>query len=225
MKKRDVVMCLQSPAAIEEKAFQMMAEHLPPRRYQKMQHFRRREDRILSTVSYCLLEYAFVCAGYELEDLVKIQYGAFGKPFCEGSGGPHFNISHCACAVACALSGQEIGIDVQEYDVTYESIMKYVCSERERSLIMLARYPKQQFVSLWTKKEAYLKMKGTGIGGNLQELDFAEEAGMSCFQKYGAFFRSAFMKEGAMTVCSNAAAPPKYQEVGMEEILDFILEQ
>ncbi len=86
-----------------------------------------------------------------------------GKPYAEGLD-IHFSLSHSGNLAVCAISDKPVGIDVEQnkkanFNVARRCFTKaelqYVLSRKEKS--------QQRFFEVWTKKEAYVKLLGTGI--------------------------------------------------------------
>ncbi len=110
---------------------------------------------------------------YTGQEPEKVQFsvGPFGKPFLDPGpvGGPlHFNLSHSGDVVAYAFSQTcAVGIDIEKVDPGYpwETVAGHCCSEQERQQIRCL--PEEQrrraFYSLWTCKEAWLKLTGQGL--------------------------------------------------------------
>lgn len=79
------------------------------------------------------------------------------------SGGYHWSVSHKLKYVAGIISGDPIGIDIEEIRPRNQSVFSYVAGEEEwelcggRSWDTLYRY--------WTAKEAVVKAAGTGLAG------------------------------------------------------------
>jgi phosphopantetheinyl transferase len=94
-----------------------------------------------------------------------------GKPVLQNHG-MHFNLSHCADALAIAVSGHEIGVDIEEKrpDIDFEGMMDYAFSVADRLFCQKQDLP-TAFTQIWTLKEAYLKAVGTGLCENLTEID------------------------------------------------------
>ena len=89
-----------------------------------------------------------------------------GKPSFVGRDDLHFNISHTNGFAVCALSAGEgrVGVDAepQKSAIPRERqvrIAERFFSENEKKALADG----ESFVSLWTKREAYLKMTGEGI--------------------------------------------------------------
>ncbi len=101
---------------------------------------------------------------------LEYRYGSNGKPYlCNIP--LFFNLSHSGEYVACVLSGQEIGVDIQfQTRQNTESFAKRFFHPREQEI--LKQKSSDFFYRLWTRKEAYGKMTGEGINAVLKK-DFS----------------------------------------------------
>lgn len=89
-----------------------------------------------------------------------------GAPFLPSHPGVAVNISHCRKAVAVAVCAEgPVGIDVECRRRIGDGLMERVCTEDELAAVHSAEDPVMAFLQLWTRKEAVLKMRGTGIQG------------------------------------------------------------
>lgn len=87
-----------------------------------------------------------------------------GKPYCKNLS-IQFSLSHSGDYAVCALGEKPIGIDIQRIVPYNEKTAKKVCSFRELEIIGKSADKSAEFIKLWTKKEAVMKMAGLGIGG------------------------------------------------------------
>ncbi|KAL1833665.1 hypothetical protein ACET3Z_003316 [Daucus carota] len=86
----------------------------------------------------------------------------------------HFNISHTKSLVACGVSTHNpIGIDIEEKERkikhSISSFAKRYFSQQEVQLLCSISDPeiqRQEFIKLWTLKEAYVKALGRGFSGS-----------------------------------------------------------
>ena len=124
--------------------------------------------RKLNAAAYLLLRQGLK-EEYGITEAPVFEYGEKGKPYLSGHGNLHFNLSHCRTAAVCALSRHPVGIDVEQIRPIRESLVRYTMNDEEISRIMSAENPDLEFVKLWTKKEAVLKLRGTGITDDLKE--------------------------------------------------------
>lgn len=90
-----------------------------------------------------------------------------GKPYLLDYPNVYFNISHCKKGIAVAVSDQDIGIDIEAFHTPGDSLLKRVMNADEQREILSAENPSQCFSEIWTRKEAVLKLRGTGIVDDL----------------------------------------------------------
>lgn len=97
------------------------------------------------------------------------RYGAHGKPHLAASSGIHFNLSHADDVAMIAIAWQrEVGIDIEKStdDVDLDRVADRTFSPLEnRALAALALHGRRDgFYRIWTRKEAYMKARGEGLG-------------------------------------------------------------
>lgn len=117
-------------------------------------------------------------------------------------GGIDFNITHSKGLVACALSlGQgRIGIDAERIHGSISparqgALVRRFFSEKEKKALADG----ESFVSLWTKREAYLKMTGEGFAKGIGK-DIPETAFFSCLSVDGYLITVASETEGMIEI-------------------------
>ena len=78
----------------------------------------------------------------------------------------HFNVSHSGDIVLIAISGSEVGIDVEyiDNDFLFADVLPVCFSEEEQEIVGESR---PLFYQLWTRKEALRKATGKGIDDEL----------------------------------------------------------
>jgi 4'-phosphopantetheinyl transferase len=108
---------------------------------------------------------------------VTIEHNNQGAPYIPDCPAMHISISHCRVAVAVAVSANnKIGIDIESRRKIRPSLMERVCNDGELSAIRSSNDPTMTFLRFWTRKEAVLKMRGTGIQGFGSMVDAANAA-------------------------------------------------
>ena len=85
----------------------------------------------------------------------------YGKPFLLNHD-VHFNISHAGDYIACAISDEPIGIDVETMKPFDIKIADRFFLPDEVAYIK-AVDKKQRFYEIWTKKESRIKWEGKGL--------------------------------------------------------------
>ncbi len=91
-----------------------------------------------------------------------------GKPHIVGYENVYFNLSHSSGVVACAVSDDKIGIDIEKIRPISENVINRVCSKKEKNLIDSSHEKSSEFIRIWTAKEAAAKLVGEGLKGNLR---------------------------------------------------------
>ena len=137
---------------------------------------------------------------YKTEDSqVKLLYESGGKPYLE-SRAVELSISHSGELWGCALSKEPVGLDIQ---LIRE---KGVCSVAKRffhpeEYRYLQETGFSDFFSLWTAKESYVNLLGTGIGGSFSHFSVVERGTISGDRLF-ARFTSIPVREGySLTLC------------------------
>ena len=102
-------------------------------------------------------------------DSLRFDYGPVGKPSLAGGAALRFNVSHSdRFALLAMVDGAEIGVDIERLRPLshMDALAERVFSAAERAA--LGRVPADQkleaFFAGWTRKEAYIKARGEGIG-------------------------------------------------------------
>lgn len=122
-----------------------------------------------------------ILAGYANADPAHLEFdqGANGKPRFASPfdrSGIAFNLSHSHETALIAVNRRdEIGVDIEfiKADFAILEIANHFFSKREVAALRALPPALQQraFYKCWTSKEAFLKAKGTGLSGALDEVE------------------------------------------------------
>lgn len=153
---------------IEEFDLQAALGEISEQRREQALRFKHERGQRTCVLAYLLLKMA-LRREYGITENPLFEYGEHGKPLLAGHPEIHFNLSHCREAVACAVSRQPVGIDVESVREYKESLARYTMNEAELAEIAAAERPDVAFTRLWTMKEARLKWSGEGLSNNLKE--------------------------------------------------------
>lgn len=122
--------------------------------------------RSLQLLHELLITHVYLPATFPLSDLTYTE-DAFGKPYLNSE--VCFSISHTKNAIAVAIDRQQIGIDVEAIAsakrLADAHFLERTMSAVERQQIAAAADPATVFTELWTRKEALVKARGTGLTG------------------------------------------------------------
>jgi 4'-phosphopantetheinyl transferase len=116
---------------------------------------------------------------------IEILTGERGKPHLDGHPDFHFNISHAGRYIACAFSGEPVGIDIEVIAQADMKIADRFFAKGEREYIFTRTSEsarREAFYRVWTMKEAYIKREGSGLGIPLPSFDVFD-AGGACFRE------------------------------------------
>ncbi len=127
--------------------------YLPEKRKEKAERFLHKKDKILSATAGLLLIRIFGKDVFE-----RVSYNEHGKPFLEH--GDYFSLSHSGRYSLLAVSKEAIGIDIESRDKVNSNLAKRCFSEAEQDF---AKTSTEDFLQVWTAKEAVLKLLGTGF--------------------------------------------------------------
>ena len=116
---------------------------------------------------------------------LSFAYGSNGKPRLGpelAPAGLRFNLSHSnELALLTITRAGEIGVDVEFVKENFEfhDIAEKFFTAREVAAMrsLPVELQRRAFFKCWTSKEAFLKAKGTGLSGNLDEVEIAFRSG------------------------------------------------
>lgn len=113
------------------------------------------------------LAYSLLCRVLDgIDPAPQLAHDALGAPYLPGHPGLAVSISHCRQAVAVALNpAGSIGIDIECRRKINPELIRRVCTRQEQAAILASDDPEMEFLRYWTRKEAVLKCRGTGIRG------------------------------------------------------------
>ncbi len=161
----------------------LAAETLSNARLQKAAALKNEADRARSLCAGLALDACLRTVGLRERD-VTVATDEHGKPYFADHPDLHFSISHSGDFAVCGLDDAPIGVDLEQHrPLDAERLAK-------RYLGVTEPLTREEFFSLWTKKESYLKAVGIGLSG----LHTEPEAGWH-FREYPLIGYS-------LTVCS-----------------------
>lgn len=147
-----------------------LMQQLPEWRRKRIQEYKHVGRRAECTLGYLQLQLGLKKLHPDFNSTEEFAYNSHGKPYFRSAPQLHFNISHCKMAVGCIIEAFPCGLDIEHFRQAKETLVRHTMNEAEAEAIFLAEEPDIAFTRLWTQKEAILKLKGTGITGNLQHI-------------------------------------------------------
>lgn len=130
---------------------------------------------------------------------LQAAYGHQGKPYIVGVPW-HYNLSHSGDYVALAVGDAPVGVDIQQMRPCRDSLVKRFFSEEEAAVyesLTVSEIPERStsdgrrhetaktlFYTLWCRKEAYGKLKGTGLTEDVLKRNMLEDVDAHLYE-YG----------------------------------------
>lgn len=178
-------------------------EMVKENRREKVLALKQLEDRKRSLLAGVLLKQAMEKEGLEYEAL-EFGLSPEGKPYLMTGPKLYFSLSHAGDYAACVLSDKPVGVDIESTSrVVFQpgkmekldAMAKKCLSEKEMEIYMAADKAEKRdlFVTYWTRKEAFSKAVGKGMGLDFAAIDTEADI---------AYFQSDWVKEGYMlSIC------------------------
>lgn len=140
---------------------------LPEERQKKVLNARHRQKRLQSLGAGLLLSKVLNrhCISSE-----SLRIEPSGKPIVDGI---CFNLAHSGNYVICAVSERPVGCDIEQIKDAPKRVAERSFSADENKYLQQldGEVYNREFFRIWTKKESFLKMTGTGIRVPLDTLE------------------------------------------------------
>ena len=97
-----------------------------------------------------------------------------GKPHLAGGNGPWFSVSSSGTVVVATSSHVDVGVDVEVTGRSLGALVDTLCTRADRDLLdslVDEREREAALLRLWTRKEAVLKLIGTGLSIPLHSVE------------------------------------------------------
>lgn len=160
---------------------------------QKVEKLQKIEDQKRAIISALLLNDILKYYGLSTSDII---YNEYGKPYLKNNE-ICFNISHSGDYVVCAVSKNEIGVDIQEIRKVNDLIVQKKYTKEEQKYVT----DDVTFTKVWTLKESYVKAIGKGLYQKLEEVETINSNQLS---KIGDFqFQSMIIDNYCLSICYN----------------------
>ena len=101
---------------------------------------------------------------------MKMERNIHGKPFLVHHPEVYFNLSHCKSGIAVVIDFSPVGIDIENFRHSSLALINRTMNPAEAEWIRYSADPVEAFTQYWTKKEAVVKLRGTGITDDLHRV-------------------------------------------------------
>ena len=137
-------------------------------RREEAMRYKHRFGRFTGLKSYVMLREMLEQRG--ISHPFHIERNEHGKPFLVHHPDVHFNLSHCKNGIAVVVDNAPVGIDIESFRHIDDALLRYTMNSSEIETINTSENPLATFIAFWTKKEAVLKLRGTGISTDLHHV-------------------------------------------------------
>lgn len=163
---------------------EMLLDYVSKERKERLLRYRFDIDRKLSLYS-ALIVHMRAVQQLNLKNMeVHFIKREDGKPILDGYPEFHFNISHTRCAVMCGFSNEEIGVDVEKINKAPFDIMRKCFTQNETDSVDTSVEDNPDFYKIWTRKEAYGKLRGIGITDDVFHFDTMQSDEKTSFETW-----------------------------------------
>lgn len=155
------------------KPFSEYEKYLPyatGERLEKIKGLKCENDKTLSLLSHLLARCEVSKDRGIPFNEVAFSHNEHGKPYIENDN-YHFSISHSDNLIAFVWHTSPVGIDVQKMKTSVSPAVRFFTKNEQN---YISNDP-SRFFEIWTKKEAYVKMLGTGLRQPLSTFDVLTE--------------------------------------------------
>jgi 4'-phosphopantetheinyl transferase len=166
----------------DEKCFEEKIKQVKEKRQVRIFEYCQKKDRCRSLAASLLLKMALEREGICYDEVCFAQKTG-GKPYLLLQSGLFFSLAHAQEMAVCVIADQEVGVDVERKDrLTGKKeeqklkIAKKMLTPEEWKQWEKEEYRTETLISIWTKKESYVKMTGKGLTEKLMTIDTLSNA-------------------------------------------------
>lgn len=192
----------------ENGAWRDLLPKLPPERRQRALACRFEPDKMRIVCAGYLLQLALEHAGIPVASQIFAE-NQWGKPYLKHHNDIHFSLSHSGIWAVCAVSDENVGVDVELPRCSMAMAKRLFRKEELEGLEALDRYHQADALNrLWTAKEAFLKMLGKGLTLPLNSFTVRLDRTAVLEQSYTTLpYRLHEYRQGLYRICLCTTAP------------------
>lgn len=163
----------------EPEVFDRWLAKVNVQRREKVLRCKNKKDKQRSLLSGILLRLALEEEGFSYEEM-DFSVTPEGKPVVLSHPQMHFSISHAGERICCLISDVLVGVDIESMEKSifapekgsrFLSVAKKCLSDMEWQVFDTSLDKRKTFLVYWTKKEAYSKFAGKGLGMDFASID------------------------------------------------------
>lgn len=156
------IFAVKIPTQLDELLLSALTSFVDPLKQDRIRHFVHDADKYRTLFADLLVRSLLLRKTGLKNQEISFGENEFGKPYLLGGENFHFNISHSRDWVVVAVDSMPVGIDIEAIHPIEESVAEHVFSPIENEELMSQADFQSHFFSLWSLKESFIKMVGTG---------------------------------------------------------------
>jgi len=203
----DAVILIVKPALTQD-IFNQLLAFVTPEKRERIKRFHFFKDASNALLGDVLARVEICRATGFVNKQLEFSANPYGKPFLKNNTDIHYNISHSGHYVACAISDQPVGIDVEIIkDIDLKIAERFFASD-EIAYILSGQdsLHVQRFYEVWTKKESRIKWEGKGLSKPLSSFSVFEHG---VEEGNAVFYHQVFCdSEADCYLCSDSCGKP-----------------
>ena len=209
------LLLLNIPQNLTFNNIQQYLDYVSPERKAAVMRFIPESSRIQSLLGALLSRFAIRKDLSLPNEKIKIAHTEYGKPYLTEHPDYYFSLSHSGDYIAFVSDNYPIGVDIQKVDKLEEQIAKQFFTKNEYDYVL--SHGISGFYEVWTKKEAYVKLLGTGLSAPFSSFDV--------FDNMQVNFHTWIYPQHTLSLCCTSKVPeiPVFTKVSCSELLDPIL--
>ncbi len=202
---------------LTDEKYQNLYSLVSSERQNNANKYKKRQDAQNTLIGTVLAELMLSEVSGFLINKTVFAFGEKGKPYIPESQF-EINISHTGFCVACAVSTKAVGIDIQTAFDDLKGISNRFFTQAENNYITSdGACSKTRFTKVWTMKESYIKMIGTGLSIPLNTFDVFEIQ-----TKSDVYYHELCLKKDVFGhVCTVLPKIDKLEKIMIEDILEI----
>ena len=165
---------------LSKQNLQQYINSMPTDRIKKYNRYSTAKNKLNCLASYLLLWFALK-QNFLIKSPPTFTYGSNQKPYITENKNVFINMSHTNNCVICAISDDEVGVDVEKIRPINLNISKKICTPSEQKLFHISSNKLNYLLEIWTKKESYVKMKSGNIFTGCSKINTTTLSNIHCF--------------------------------------------
>lgn len=148
---------------------------LSPERQDKIRKYTLPRQKKLSLLAELLIRQELAREHHVSPADITLGYTKYGKPYWTEIPDCFFSVSYSQNRILFVQHDTAVGADLERLRPAKLNTARHFFAPAEYNAVMQSSNPDRTFFEIWTKKEAYVKMLGTGLNTPLTSFNIFED--------------------------------------------------